>query len=369
MLRAHRPDTIGTEDPDSVGPRRLDHLLLQGDAVLAVLAESGRVDHRDLDPVAPALMQDPRDALGRGRNQGQIDMLVQLNQIRITRLSGNLRVLGINRIGIAFEAAAQQIAKDHAADGSLSVAGAENRNGTRRKKLFDIRWIDGDTAMNSHTLEAALHAAGAAVLGVDLVMGERHHAAFCAVRPPGHHAGRAKGSGFCIFNNVAIGALHALEHHGLERVAIVDFDVHHGDGTEEIVIGDERILFCSSFQHPFYPGTGADTDAPNVVNLPLPRLTDGAAFKSAVERAWLPRLEAFAPQLILISAGFDGHIEDDMAHFNLHTADYGWITREIHQLARRHSQERVVSCLEGGYTLSALGRCVNTHIDELIGHA
>lgn len=232
-----------------------------------------------------------------------------------------------------------------------------------------LAWIDGDTAMNSHTLEAALHAAGAAILGVDLVMGERHHAAFCAVRPPGHHAGRAKGSGFCIFNNVAIGALHALEHHGLERVAIVDFDVHHGDGTEEIVIGDERILFCSSFQHPFYPGTGVDTDAPNVVNLPLPRLTDGAAFKAAVERAWLPRLEDFEPQLIMISAGFDGHIEDDMAQFNLHTADYGWITREIHQLAKRHSQERVVSCLEGGYVLSALGRCVSTHIDELIGHA
>lgn len=232
-----------------------------------------------------------------------------------------------------------------------------------------LAWVDGDTAMNSHSLEAALHSAGAAILAVDLVMSDKHHTAFCCVRPPGHHAGRRSGSGFCIFNNVAIGAAYALDHYGLERIAIIDFDVHHGDGTEDIVKGDERILFCSSFQHPFYPGTGADTDAPNIINLPLPRLTDGAAFKTAVEAAWLPRLDAFAPQLIMISAGFDGHIEDDMAHFNLHTADYGWITRELHQLARKHCRERIVSCLEGGYTLSALGRCVSTHIDELIGHA
>ncbi|WP_295404614.1 histone deacetylase family protein [uncultured Thiocystis sp.] len=233
-----------------------------------------------------------------------------------------------------------------------------------------LAWIDGgDTAMNQHTLEAALHSAGAAILGVDLVMSDRHHAAFCGVRPPGHHAGRRNGGGFCIFNNLAVGAAHALEQHGLERIAIVDVDVHHGDGTEDIFSGDERVLFCSSFQHPFYPGTGADSTAPNVINLPLPKLTDGAAYKAAVESAWLPRIDAFAPQLIMISAGFDGHIEDDMAHFNLHTADYGWITRELRKLALKHCQERVVSCLEGGYTLSALGRCVSTHLDELIGHA
>ncbi len=230
-----------------------------------------------------------------------------------------------------------------------------------------LTWIDGDTAMNSHTLEAALHSAGAAILAVDLVMNDEHRAAFCCVRPPGHHAGRARASGFCIFNNVAIGAAHALKHYGLERIAIVDFDVHHGDGTEEIFIGDERVLFCSSFQHPFYPGTGADTDAPNIINLPLPRLTDGEAFKRAVETAWLPRIDAFAPQLIMISAGFDGHLEDDMAQFNLREADYAWITRELHKLAHKHSRERVVSFLEGGYNLSALGRCVSVHLDELIG--
>lgn len=231
-----------------------------------------------------------------------------------------------------------------------------------------LAWVDGDTAMNPGTLPAALRSAGAAILAVDLVMSDRHHAAFCCVRPPGHHAGRNSASGFCFFNNVAVGAAHALEHHGLKRVAIVDFDVHHGNGTEDIFIGDERVLFCSSFQHPFYPGCGADTDAPNILNLPLPRLTGGAEFKAAVEHAWLPRLDAFAPELVMISAGFDGHAEDDMAHFNLREPDYAWITRELHHLARRHAKERVVSCLEGGYTMSALGRCVSTHVDELIGH-
>ncbi|MBK1730826.1 histone deacetylase family protein [Thiococcus pfennigii] len=229
-------------------------------------------------------------------------------------------------------------------------------------------WVDGDTAMSQATLPAARRAAGAAMLGVDLVMSEKHHAAFCCVRPPGHHAERRRAMGFCFFNNVAVGAAHALAEHGLERIAIVDFDVHHGNGTEDIFIGDERVLFCSSFQHPYYPGTGADTQAPNIVNTPLPRLTGGAEFRAAVERDWLPRIDAFAPQLIMISAGFDGHAEDDMAHFNLREVDYGWITRELHNLAARHAHERVVSCLEGGYSLSALGRCVSTHIDELIGH-
>lgn len=232
-----------------------------------------------------------------------------------------------------------------------------------------LSWIDGDTAMCSGTLRAALRAAGSALLGVDLVMSDKHHAAFCCVRPPGHHAERKRAMGFCFFNNVAVGAAHAVAEHGIERIAIIDFDVHHGNGTEDIFTGDERILFCSSFQHPFYPGTGADTDAPNIANLPLPRLTGGPEFKAAVEEHWLPRIDAFAPQLIMISAGFDGHMEDDMAQFNLREPDYGWITRKLHELAAKHSNERIVSCLEGGYDLSSLGRSVNTHIDELIGHA
>lgn len=260
-------------------------------------------------------------------------------------------------------ASVEQLAQVHSADYVQAILDAAPR-------AEDVLvWVDGDTAMNHHSLEAALHAAGAATLGVDLVMSDQHHAAFCCVRPPGHHAGRRNAAGFCLFNNLAVGAAHALGHHGLERIAIIDFDVHHGDGTEDIFRDDERVLFCSSFQHPFYPGSGANSKASNVVNLPLPRLTDGTAFKTAVQTAWLPRIDAFAPQLIMISAGFDGHIEDDMAQFNLRELDYAWITREIHRLAVKHAQERVVSCLEGGYSLSALGRCVSTHIDELIGHA
>ncbi|NBC49160.1 MAG: histone deacetylase family protein [Gammaproteobacteria bacterium] len=229
-------------------------------------------------------------------------------------------------------------------------------------------WVDGDTAMSRGTIDAALRAAGAATLAVDLVMSDRHHAAFCAVRPPGHHAERARSMGFCFFNNVAIAAAHALSEHGLARIAIVDFDVHHGNGTEDIVAGDERILFCSSFQHPFYPGSGTGPTADNVINIPLPARTNGEAFRAAMTEHCLPRLEAFAPELILISAGFDGHAEDDMAHFLLREPDYAWITARLREIAVRHAHERIVSCLEGGYNLSALGRSVAVHIDELIGH-
>jgi acetoin utilization deacetylase AcuC-like enzyme len=229
-------------------------------------------------------------------------------------------------------------------------------------------WVDGDTAMSRGSLNAALRAAGAATLAVDLVMSDQHHAAFCAVRPPGHHAERARSMGFCFFNNVAIGAAHAMRQHGLSRIAIVDFDVHHGNGTEDIFAGDQRVLFCSSFQHPFYPGSGAGQTADNVINVPLPARTDGETFRAALEEHWLPRLDAFAPELIMVSAGFDGHAEDDMAHFMLREPDYAWITARLREIAVRHANERIVSCLEGGYSLSALGRSVAVHIDELIGH-
>lgn len=230
------------------------------------------------------------------------------------------------------------------------------------------RWVTldgGDTYVGEHSLKAAQRAAGAVVLGVDLVLENSTHTAFCAVRPPGHHAGRDYGMGFCLFNNVAVGAAHALEVHGLSRVAIVDFDVHHGNGTEDIVRDDGRVLFCSSFQHPFYPNSGADTRSENVLNLPLPRDTDGAALRSAVEQRWLPALEAFRPELILVSAGFDGHLEDDMANFRLVEADYEWLTRQLHDLAGRHCEGRLVSTLEGGYNLSALGRSVAIHLKVL----
>jgi acetoin utilization deacetylase AcuC-like enzyme len=230
-----------------------------------------------------------------------------------------------------------------------------------------IVWLDGDTAMNAHTLEAAIHAAGATVQAVDMLMSGDARRAFCAVRPPGHHAERDTAMGFCIFNNVAVGAAHAIAAHGLERIAIVDFDVHHGNGTEHIFSGDDRVLFCSTFQHPFYPGSGAGETAANVVNCPLPATTDGADFRATVRAHWLPALEAFEPQLILVSAGFDGHLEDDMAEMRLREPDYEWVTLEICDLADRYAGGRVVSALEGGYSLSALGRSVAVHIRAMMG--
>jgi acetoin utilization deacetylase AcuC-like enzyme len=228
-------------------------------------------------------------------------------------------------------------------------------------------WLDGDTAMNPHSLQAALRAAGAVVLGVDLVVAGDVKQVFCAVRPPGHHAERDRAMGFCIFNNVAVGAYHALARHGLKRVAIVDFDVHHGNGTENIVAGDPRILFCSTFQHPFYPHSGDGSTAANVVNVPLAAGSDGRAFRAAVESHWLPRLEGFAPELILVSAGFDAHQADDMAGLNLVDRDYAWVTRRLCEQAERSAAGRIVSTLEGGYDLHALGRCVEAHLKAFLG--
>jgi len=228
--------------------------------------------------------------------------------------------------------------------------------------------LDPDTAMGPHTLAAALRSAGAVVHAVDLVMRREFQAVFCAVRPPGHHAERNRAMGFCFFNNVAVGAAHALAAHGLERVAIVDFDVHHGNGTEHIFETEPRVLFCSSFQHPFYPFTGHETDTPHIVNITLPAGSDGARFREEVERHWLHRLHEFKPQLVLISAGFDAHAEDDMSHVRLREPDYIWITRELKKVADQYAGGRIVSTLEGGYNLSALGRSAVAHIDALLGH-
>lgn len=231
-----------------------------------------------------------------------------------------------------------------------------------------LAWIDEDTAMNRHTAAAMLRAAGAGVLAVDLVLEGRARQAFCAVRPPGHHAERARAMGFCFLNNIAIAALHALEHHGLQRVAIADFDVHHGNGTESIVGGDPRILFLSTFEHPSYPHSGYGECAANVINVPLPAGTDGEAFHHAVDQRWLPALEKFAPDMILVSAGFDGHQADIMASFNLLDADYAWVTRKLADVADRHADGRIVSMLEGGYHLHALARSVESHLNAFLDH-
>jgi acetoin utilization deacetylase AcuC-like enzyme len=189
--------------------------------------------------------------------------------------------------------------------------------------------------------------------------------AFCAVRPPGHHACRSKSMGFCFINSVAVAAKYALERHGLKRVAIVDFDVHHGNGTEDIVTGDERILMVSFFQHPLYPNSGADSDATNLLNLPIPPYTKGPAIRELIEKTWLPRLEEFKPEMIFISAGFDAHRDDDLGQLGLVEQDYAWITQRIKEVAKRHAKGRIVSSLEGGYNLSALARSVEAHVRVL----
>ncbi|MBS3935929.1 MAG: histone deacetylase family protein [Sulfuritalea sp.] len=228
-----------------------------------------------------------------------------------------------------------------------------------------IRHLDPDTAMSPGTLKAALRAAGAGVLATDLVLRRDAPAAFCAVRPPGHHAERAKSMGFCFFNNIAIAALHALEAWQLTRVAVIDFDVHHGNGTEHILAHDMRVLMVGMFQHPFYPYCGVDNPAPNMCNVPMKAGLRGDGFRAMVEAHWLPRLREFAPEMLFISAGFDAHYEDDMASMGLFEADYAWVTERLIEVARESAQGRIVSMLEGGYALSALARSVTAHIKAL----
>jgi acetoin utilization deacetylase AcuC-like enzyme len=225
--------------------------------------------------------------------------------------------------------------------------------------------VDGDTVMSIGTLDAALRASGAGVFGVDLIMKKEANPVFCSVRPPGHHAEYAKAMGFCLFNNIAVAAAHALESYGIERVAIVDFDVHHGNGTEDIFKDDERVLFCSSFQHPFYPFTGHASDTKNLVDVPLSAATKGPEFREAITEHWLPALSDFKPQFIFISAGFDAHILDDMSSLQLSEADYGWITQELSAIADRHAEGRILSMLEGGYEPGALARSVISHLKAL----
>lgn len=227
--------------------------------------------------------------------------------------------------------------------------------------------LDGDTLMNPYTYPAALRAAGAAVMGVDLVMAGKVENAFCNIRPPGHHAERDRAMGFCIFNNVAVAAAHALAAHGLSRVAIADFDVHHGNGTEHMFHEDPRVMLCSTFQHPFYPYCGADSGNDHIVNVPLAAGSGSREFRDAVTDLWLPALERFRPELLLVSAGFDAHREDDMAMLRLADADYGWVTEQLKQVAEKHCHKRIVSMLEGGYELHALGRSAMAHIKVLSG--
>ncbi len=227
--------------------------------------------------------------------------------------------------------------------------------------------VDPDTVVGKGTLAASLRAAGAAVAATDAVIDGEVDNAFCSVRPPGHHATRAEAMGFCFFNNVCVAARHALDVRGLERVAVLVFDVHHGNGTEDIVAGDERIFMASFFQHPLYPNSGAVPLGPNMVNVPVPPYARGAEVRQLIRENWLQALDDFAPQMVFVSAGFDAHRDDELGQLGLVEADYAWITERIVEVADKHAGGRIVSCLEGGYDLGALARSVAAHLRVLAG--
>ena len=225
--------------------------------------------------------------------------------------------------------------------------------------------VNPDTSMGPKSLAAARYAAGAAIQGVDHVLAEADTRVFCAVRPPGHHAEESTAMGFCFFNSVALAAHRALNQHELERVAILDFDVHHGNGTVNAFQDDPRVLVCSSFQFPHYPYRLQDVDRPNIVNTPLAAGTTGVEFRKAIEQDWLPAMDEFAPALILVSAGFDAHRDDPLGDLLLDESDFAWITSLIIDAANRHAHGRIVSVLEGGYNLKALASSVATHLEGL----
>lgn len=279
---------------------------------------------------------------------------------RLSAISDRLIAAGLDLYLSFYDAplaTLEQIGRVHPLEYVLGIAESAPQSG--------IVHLDPDTAMSAGTWQAALRSAGAGILATDLVMAGEVENAFCSVRPPGHHAERAKAMGFCFLNNVAIAAAHALEAHGLERVAVVDFDVHHGNGTEDIFANDSRVLMVSTFQHPFYPYSGTEAPAGNMVNVPVPAGTRSDGFRQAVTDIWMPALRRFAPEAIFISAGFDAHYEDDMASLGLVEADYAWVTQQIKAIAAESAQGRIVSMLEGGYALSALARSVTTHVKAL----
>jgi acetoin utilization deacetylase AcuC-like enzyme len=281
---------------------------------------------------------------------------------RLDAISDHLLAQGLMSLLIPYdapEATVEQLERAHTAHHVTEMLAAVPAEGYLH--------VDPDTAMNPHSMKAALRSAGAAVLATDIVLKGEVRSAFCAVRPPGHHATRDAPMGFCFFNNVAVGIRHALDVHGLERVALVDIDVHHGNGSEDILASDPRVLMASTFQNGLYPFQGDEPKGLNMVNVGLPPGATGDQLRAAVQEYWLPALDAFRPQLVYISAGFDAHQADDMANMRWVEQDYAWVTQELVKVAHAHCGGRVISLLEGGYHLHALSRSVAAHVRELIG--
>jgi acetoin utilization deacetylase AcuC-like enzyme len=278
---------------------------------------------------------------------------------RLDAVSDQMISSGLDAHVTHYEAPAvtqEQLVRVHDADYIAMIEAASPESG--------ICYLDPDTAMNAHSLSAAQHAAGAVVLGTDLVLRGDAKTAFCAVRPPGHHAERRRAMGFCVFNSVAVGVAHALAQ-GLKRAAVIDFDVHHGNGTEQIFAAEPRVVMVGTFEYPLYPYSGVEPAGPNMHNVPLAAGSGGDEFRAAMTETCLPALEAHRPEILFISAGFDAHRDDPLANLRLTEADYVWITEELVALAARHAKGRIVSSLEGGYALSALGRSAVAHIKAL----
>lgn len=281
---------------------------------------------------------------------------------RLTAIEDQLLVRGMSEFLVAFDAplaTREQLERVHAASYLDELEALSPDEGRRQ--------IDPDTSMNPYSLEAANRAAGAVALATDLVVNSDVDNAFCAVRPPGHHASWNAAMGFCLINNVAVGVAQAMAVHGLKRIAVLDFDVHHGNGTESIFWKEPRVLICSSYQYPLYPFSGAPSVPGRIVNVELPAGTRGQEYRHAIEQFWVTAVDGFRPEMIFVSAGFDGHADDPTADLLLNDRDFEWLGSTVLALARRHSEGRLVSCLEGGYAIGALARCAARHIQILSG--
>ena len=284
------------------------------------------------------------------------------NARRLSAIEDEFVSTGLNDVLRYFDApevTQSQLLRAHSADHLETMEAMIPQQGYAR--------LDPDTVISPETLKAARRAAGAVVLAVDLLMSGEMETAFCCVRPPGHHAESDRAMGFCLFNNVAVGAAHALEAYGVKKVAIVDFDVHQGNGTEDIFKDDHRVLICSTFQHPFFPYTPIPENSDRLVSVPLEATAKSDEFRAAVSECWLPALERFQAEIIFISAGFDAHRDDDMSDISLTDSDFRWVAEHIVRLAEQSASGRIVSVLEGGYELRSLARCVETHIRILMG--